>query len=305
MSSFIPDVPDLPDDVSLYLPEGTTRQTSVQTVWIGVPGVAGEPGILNLDGVGTTKIASATQNYNFVAGSGPDNVKEPIQIGNVVDPATGETVNAAGSVFQIADDYEGPVTVNLSDAPFTGAVVDTGINTIGDAQDIVVLPNGSNSNIFDAGTVAENAPATSSEEELQFSFYVNAGSANDQIQGSGGDDFIRGGAGNDKINSGAGNDLVRPGADDDIVTLGPGDDRVYLTVDQLQGTSKDIIVDFDLDGDDTIVIAENLKGLVNGEVLEKGLGSKTIVIELAGDQPGTTEIVSAGSTIDDDDIVFG
>ena len=303
MSSFIPDVPDLPDDVSLYLPEGTTRQTSVQTVWIGVPGVAGEPGILNLDGVGTTEFASATQNYNFVAGSGPENVKEPIQIGSVEDP-TGEKINAAGSVFQIADDYEGEVIVNLGEAPFTGATVNTGVSTIGDAQDIEVLPDGSNTNIFDAGTIAENAPTSSSDEELQFSFYVNTGAANDQIQGSGGDDFIRGGAGNDKINSGAGNDLVRPGADDDIVTLGPGDDRFYLTVDQLQGTSKNIIVDFDLDGDDTIVIAENLKGLVNGEVLEKGLGSKTIVIELGGAQPGTTEVVSAGSTIDDEDIVF-
>ena len=304
MSSIIPDVPDLPVDESLYLPEGTTRQTSAQTVWIGVPGEAGEPGILNLDGVGTTEFGSGTQNYNFVAGSGPENIKEPIEIGNVVDPATGQTVNAAGSIFQIADDYEGPVTVNLSNAPFTGATVDTGLNTIGDAQDIEVLPDGTNINIFDAGTIAENAPTPISDEELQFSFYVKTGAANDQIQGSDGDDFIRGGAGNDKINSGAGNDLVRPGANDDIVTLGPGDDRFYLTVDQLQGSSKNIIVDFDLDGDDTIVIAENLKGLVNGEVLDKGLGSKTIVIELGGAQPGTTEIVSAGSTIDDEDVVF-
>ena len=305
MSSIIPDVPDLPVDESLYLPEGTTKQTSVQTVWIGVPGEPGEPGILNLDGIGTTEFGSATQNYNFVAGSGPDNVKEPIEIGNVVVPTTGETVNAAGSIFQVADDYEGPVTVNLGKAPFTGAIVNTDVNTIGDAQDIEVLPDGSNTNIFDAGTIAENAPTPISDEKFQFSFYVNTGAANDQIQGSDGADFIRGGAGNDKINSGAGNDLVRPGADNDVVTLGPGDDCFYLTVDQMQGKSNNIILDFDLDGDDTIVIAENLKGLVNGEVLEKGLGSKTIVIELGGDQPGTTEIVSAGSTIDDEDVVFG
>ena len=102
------------------------------------------------------------------------------------------------------------------------------------------------------------------------------------------------------INAGDGNDIVRPGAGNDDITLGLGNDIVYLTIDQIQGTSTKTISDFNTQGTDKIQIANNLKNLVS----ISGKGTKEIIITLSGAQTGTTKIISDGKIITDDDIKF-
>ena len=166
--SFEPVVPALPIDAVEFLPEGDNKDTKQALQWAGVPGKQGEPGILTLDNQGITKFGAAVPNYNFVAG-GPEGTEEPIEIGNVID-TSGNVITAAGSTFQIADDYEGVVTVNLANANLKDSdgnkiLVDTNIQTVGD-----VFDSDGTENIFDKGTIAENAPATSTSSELEFFF---------------------------------------------------------------------------------------------------------------------------------------
>ena len=73
-----------------------------------------------------------------------------------------------------------------------------------------------------------------------------------------------------------------------------------MTVDQLQGSSVNIIKDFDSFGDDKIQIDNDLKNLVDID----GVGTNIITITLSGAQTGVTAIVSEGETIDEDDIDF-
>ena len=93
---------------------------------------------------------------------------------------------------------------------------------------------------------------------------------------------------------------VRTGSGNDAGTLGAGDDIVYFTVDQLQGDQTKTINDFDASGNDKIQIDKDLKDLVSIE----GKGTKAIKISLSGAQTGSTNVVSEGETIDDDDIEF-
>ena len=53
-------------------------------------------------------------------------------------------------------------------------------------------------------------------------------------------------------------------------------------------------------GDDKIQIDADLEGLIEIE----GFGTNKIIITLSGAQSGTTEFVSRGETIDDDDVQF-
>lgn len=202
-----------------------------------------------------------------------------ISIGNAT--TNGVTNNIAGSTVQVDETYAGDVTANFNNAIVDDEVVDKATDT-------------------GTGSIAENAPSNAGD----FNFYINTGAGNDQIQGTVGNDFIRAGAGNDVVKSGAGNDVVRLGTGTDEVTFGSGNDILYLTVDQLQtltGQSQTkTITDFDSNGDDKIQISQNLRDLV--EIT--GLGTNSITISLSGLQTGTTNITSAGETIDNDDIEF-
>ena len=223
---------------------------------------------------GVIQVASGTVGANvIISGSGTADV--------VIGTGTsgGVAESAAGSTFQVDDSYQGSVVVNLNGAITSGGSVDTTTETPG------------------GGTIADNLGTVPTGG---IDFYINTGSANDQVEGSAGNDFIRLGAGDDAFNAAAGDDIVRMGTGNDSGTLGDGNDILYLTVDQLQGVNAKAITDFDANGDDKIQIDAALQDLVDIE----GLGTKAIVITLSGEQTGETIIVSEGESIDRDDIEF-
>ena len=241
------------------------------------PNAINDPVTIVVPETGEINIASGTPGAEYIIEGNGDAV---IQIGNAVD-ANGNPLAGSGSTFQIDEDYQGSVRANLEGAITDGSKVDTSTET------------------FSGNTIADAAPSNAADD---FDFYVNTGAADDEIGGSQGSDFIRAGAGDDIVNAGEGNDLVRAGAGDDVVTLGQGDDIIYYTVDQLQGNTKqtDICIDFDSNGDDKIQIDADLEGLIEIE----GFGTNKIIITLSGAQSGTTEFVSRGETIDEDDVQF-
>jgi hypothetical protein len=229
---------------------------------------------------GIIEVASGTVGANvIISGSGTADV--------VIGTGTsgGVAESAAGSTFQVADSYQGSVIVNLNGAITSGGSVDTSTQTPG------------------GGTIADNLGTAPAEG---IDFYINTGSANDQVQGSAGNDFIRLGAGDDAFNAGKGDDIVRVGTGNDIGTLGAGNDILYLTVDQLQGISTNTLTDFDKSygsangDDDKIQIDAALQDLVDID----GLGTKAIIITLSGEQTGKIVVESLGESIDKDDIEF-
>ncbi len=241
-----------------------------------------DPVTIETPNSGAVEIGVATVDSNIIVkGTGT----AEILIGNV-ETSTGDPLDAAGSAIQIEDGYRGSVLVNLQSAITQGGFVNTQINT----------PEGS--------SIADNMPGkdtnTNTTGNAELAFYVKAGAANDDIEGSGGRDFLRLGAGDDRFDAAGGDDIVRLGAGDDEGFLGAGNDTVYLTVDQLQGNSVNILKDFDANGDDKIQIDAGLKDLVE----YSSVGTKSIIITLSGTQTGTTTIVSEGEAIDEDDIEF-
>ena len=226
--------------------------------------------------------AGSTQANVVIEGEGT----AVVGIGNA-QTAGGGLLDASGSAFQIADTYKGTVVANLS-----GAIVD-GVSKVDVST---VTPGG--------GSIGSNLPGGASSSAFASSadidYYVNTGSANDQIEGSKGNDFIRCGAGDDVFNSGGGNDIVRTGAGNDTGSLGAGNDILYFTIDQLQGSQTKTITDFDANGDDKIQIASELQS----RVTISGQGTNALKIVLSGPQTGTTAVVSEGATIDADDIEF-
>jgi Ca2+-binding RTX toxin-like protein len=251
------------------------KATSGETIAVTDPASKGSNAVvIEAPDSGIIEIASGTVDANvIITGSGT----AAVAIGT--GTSGGDAVSAAGSTFQVEDSYQGNVLVNLNGAIISGGSVDTTTETPG------------------GGTIADNLGTVPNGG---IDFYINTGSANDQVQGSAGNDFIRLGAGDDLFNAGAGDDIIRMGTGNDSGTLGAGNDIVYLTVDQLQGVNAKTITDFDVNSDDKIQIDADLKGLV--EI--KDVGSNSIVISLTGAQTGETVIVSEGNSIDEDDIEF-
>jgi Ca2+-binding RTX toxin-like protein len=252
---------------------------SITTLNSSTPVVITDPAATNAPVVitGTGTMAVGTQQAQVVI-QGDSN----INVGIARD-SSGNPLGMGGAVIQATDTSGGSKIVNLDGANIGGAKVSGNVDL---------------SAMGGAGTIADNAPPGTFNGTPDT--YIHTGAGNDQIQGSSGIDFIRAGAGNDTINAGAGDDIVRPGAGTDLITLGQGNDVVYLTVDQLQGTSTNTISDFKVNGADKIQIASDLRGLVS----ISGQGTQQIVISLSGAQTGTTTIVSQGQTINDDDIEF-
>lgn len=272
MSTFIQPVTPVAVEAATKAPAGTTSASTNEV--ISVTDSSG-PVVIEAPATGIFEVSSATEGADIqIQGAGT----AAVAIGTAT--LGGDKQSAAGTAFQIADEYQGSAIVN-----FQGAIVD------GPKVDLTTAtPEGS--------TIADNAPTGTDSVDL----YVKTGAGNDQVQGSSGADFIRLGAGDDVFNAGAGNDVVRVGAGNDSGTLGLGDDILYFTVDQLQGTSTNTITDFDasLAGNDKIQIDAGLEGLVDID----GVGTNAIVINLSGEQSGTTLIVSEGESIDADDIEF-
>jgi len=230
------------------------------------------------EGTGELYLAVGTTGADVVVNAVSGASEATIQVGLATDVG-GNTLANGGSAVQIDPNYGGSVVVN-----YRGAITDgTKVNTSAVASG--------------GGTIADNAPAFTDDNLPDY--YINIGASDDQAEGSTFSDFIRAGAGSDVINAGAGNDIVRGGAGSDTVTLGAGNDVYYLTVDQLQGTSVDTITDF-TSGEDQVQIAANIEGRVS----ISGIGSNKLVISLSGSETGTTEILSGGSTFQDDDVAF-
>ena len=275
MSYAIPTVPSVTvTSATPQLVAGTTTNlnTSVPVV-VTDPSAGANP--VTVTGSGT--LAIGTQSAQVVI-SGSSNIEIGIAKGS-----SGNPLSMGGSVIQATDTSTGDKTVNLIGANIGGAKVSGSVNL---------------SNSGGVGTIASNAPPGTFSGTPDT--YIHTGAGNDEIQGSDGIDFIRAGAGNDVINAGDGNDIVRPGAGNDQITLGLGNDIVYLTVDQIQGTSTKTISDFNTQGTDKIQIAKNLEKLVT----ISGKGTKEIIITLSGAQTGTTKIISEGKIIGNDDIQF-
>ena len=274
MSVFITPIAPISVDTAVEPPAGSVIEASSgESIVVTDPTDPNQPiGIIAPD-VGSIKIASGIEGADIVVEGGGAN----IEIGNSTD-SNGNPLDASGTTYQIEDDYEGRVVVNLEGA-ITGNKVDTSTET------------------FSGNTIADAAPSNAADE---LDFYVNTGSADDVVGGSKGNDFIRLGAGDDEFNAGNGNDIVRMGSGDDFGSLGGGNDIVYFTVDQLQGDQLKLVTDFDSNGNDKIQIDADLEGLIDID----GIGSNSITITLSGDQSGTTEFVSEGENIDEDDIEF-
>src|SRR3954453_16157248 len=83
---------------------------------------------------------------------------------------------------------------------------------------------------------------------------LNGGASSDLIEGLGGNDTLKGFGDVDALLGGLGNDILRGGGGGDVLEGGLGNDVFdYNSVSESLGTAHDIIVDFELVGDnDTI-----------------------------------------------------
>ena len=98
-----------------------------------------------------------------------------------------------------------------------------------------------------------------------FERYEGSDNDDNMTGGSGADELI-GAGGNDTLNGRAGNDLLHGGRGADVLTGGDGDDRFFYAGPEdgggvlgnvavsISGASGDILADFDVVGDDTLVI---------------------------------------------------
>ena len=169
----------------------TTGVIGGDVVVIADPNANNDPVTIVVPETGEINIASGTPGADYIIEGIGDAI---IRVGNAID-ADGNVLLAAGSTYQVDNDYEGTVIVNLDGA-------------ICDSVDINIITT--------TGLIANALPQSLSELErdfqFYFDFYVNTGAGEDQIQGSSCKDFIRAGAGNDIVNAGQGNDLVRTGS---------------------------------------------------------------------------------------------
>ena len=142
--------------------------------------------------------------------------------------------------------------------------VDSTVNLSIDFQKIgeSSTPINTNQSTDGGGSIASNAP-----QNLTLNLdgvYFNSGAGDDSIIGAQFNDFLRAGAGDDIIDAGGGNDIVRAGTGSDRITLGSGSDTLYLTTDQLDG-STDVLTDFN-SAEDRIVLSENLTVSLAGNI---------------------------------------
>lgn len=96
--------------------------------------------------------------------------------------------------------------------------------------------------------------------------YVQTGTTNDNLTGSGGNDFIRAGAGDDIIFGGLGDDIIRGGNGSDLISGQGGADSFYWTVDQVDNDT-DTITDFNFDEGDRVFIGDEINYTILGNVL--------------------------------------
>ena len=276
MSIFITPVPAL-DAAAAENPAAGSSSTGVSGDSFVVTDPTSGPIEINGPGDGGAILAASGVNNANVLLDGA--VGDEIVITTAFD-AAGNALDGSGSVFQVAEDFDGAVIANLDGASTSGATVDLSIET-------------------EEGTIADAAGGTIEEGGLggDFAYYINGGAGPDQLGGSAGSDFIRGGAGDDRINAGAGDDLVRVGSGSDSVTLGAGADTVYWTVDQFEGDSVNIITDF-TSGEDKIAIEADVFSRVEVDFAEDGQSFTVTLLNESGEVEGTTEVISEGDAFE-------
>ena len=236
------------------------------------------PATIDAPATGSFNVASGTAGAN-VAIQGDGNAT--INIGSANSDA-GTTLDAAGTAFQVAVGYAGRVIADLS-----SEVVD-GTNKV----DLNTTATG-------GGTISSNLPGAGAGASIDY--YLNTGSAADQVKGSGGSDFVRAGAGDDTVDGGAGDDIIRLGTGNDRATLGDGADSVYFTVDQLQQNNQTkTITDF---GNGADKIQFKATDVQPGDV---SIDGNVITITYSNDSGTfTTQVVAEnGRTFTTDDIEF-
>lgn len=190
-------------------------------------------------------------------------------------------------------DDAGSKTIKLGDpaVAYNGATVDEEVEV-----SIVTIEDG-------VATIAKVPIATAAGGQGgPFAYYAHGGIGSDFIDGSSLDDFIRGGAGSDNLNGFGGNDLIRGGTGSDTVFGGSGADTLYYTEDQFPSTGSqdtDTFADFET-GTDKISIDRSVVPSLDNI---SGLGTTTISFsDISGS--GTVQLVSGGTVINAEDIVF-
>lgn len=299
MSAIIPPVPpiapDSPDRIEILPIEERAAASETPSAPIGTgqraiittPLSSSEnPVALNItDNVsaGSVEVAAATERANVVIVGNPEEDNAARVLIGLGTNDQGETQSNAGSTVQVADYYKGEIIVNYDNAiPAPGVKVDLNTVTVGNST--------SESRDTSEGTIAQNAPSNLTADAPNApDFYIKAGAANDEIQGSAANDFLRAGAGDDIVNGGDGNDIIRAGAGDDEVTLGPGADIYYLTFDQFltpdgeATNTTDIITDYN-PAEDSIQLAASLEV----ETTITGLGTSEVTITYNTSDPVST-----------------
>ncbi len=213
---------------------------------------------------------------------------------NWVDSSSGISIfNLADDEFSIVlSNSIGPANRNfeLLGGNQSGKVLRLNASNLAEAQ--INLSQASNYK-----TVLAAAPAIL---DLELSgLYLDCGSGNDEVTGSGFNDFLRGGDGDDVIFAGSGDDICRVGRGNDTLYLGDGNDILFLTADQLDRQHTNKIKDFSLK-EDRILIREDL-----AEYVEISYQNKSFSIELMSPWATGMTTFAFGSDISGIDIGFG
>lgn len=116
-----------------------------------------------------------------------------------------------------------------------------------DGDDTII--GGTNNDVIDGGNGIDSITGKGGDDIL------SGGTGNDIIHGNNGNDKIMGDEGDDVLKGGDGNDVIVGGVGDDTLSGNNGGDMFYYNPNDVDGSSKDIILDFG-DGDDSLVASE-------------------------------------------------
>lgn len=181
------------------------------------------------------------------------------------------------------------------------------IEDVGGTLDIAVSvdPNGKLAPAPES-TVAKTVPAPVPAPAPTPVLSLEGGADNDTLSGTSGEDLITGGAGDDVLNGRGGNDILRGGEGrdrlvgsfgSDILQGDAGGDSFTFTFSELQASSVDRILDFDLAGgdrisfssfatgtfDDTTILSNRLQAATNGTTaIVDSLGDLVEIDALSG-----------------------
>ena len=121
-----------------------------------------------------------------------------------------------------------------------------------DLEQSVEISSSQTTNTYDGTSSNDNIDKSSETSSV----IINGLDGNDILSGGTNNDFLKGGSGDDTLKGGDGDDILIGGIGDDKLTGGNGSDKFYYEPAHVDGTSKDEILDFRLNGNDLIVASE-------------------------------------------------